>query len=144
MITASADMTIERPVEDVFAFLTDASNHRRWDSTSIDMVPLEAVPWRTGLEFREVRRIGPRPMEVRSRIAGFEPDRSMDLESLTGPAFRGHWRLAAVDGGTRLRWNGELEPSGLMRILAPLIERQFRRTTASNFARLKDVLEGRP
>jgi hypothetical protein len=142
MITATADITIHRPIEDVFAFLTDASNHGRWDSTSIEMVPLEPGPWRAGLEFREVRRIGPRPTEVRSRIAGFEAGRSMDLESLTGPSFRGHWRLATVDGGTHLRWNGELEPSGIMGLLAPLIQRQFRKTTASNFARLKEVLEG--
>jgi hypothetical protein len=141
MITASADIVIHRPIEDVFAFLTDASNHRRWDSTSVEMEPLQPGPWRAGLEFREVRRIGPRPTEVRSRIAAFEAGRSMDLESLTGPTFRGHWRLSAVDGGTQLRWNGELEPSGLMGILAPLIQRQFRATTAANFDRLKEALE---
>jgi polyketide cyclase/dehydrase/lipid transport protein len=141
MITASADVTIHRRIEDVFAFLTDASNHRRWDSTSIEMVPEQPGPWREGLEFREVRRIGPRATEVRSRIASFEDGRSMDLESLTGPTFRGHWRLADVDGATRLRWTGELEPTGLSRILAPVIQGQFRRTTAANFARLKAVLE---
>jgi hypothetical protein len=142
MITASADVTVDRPVEDVFLFLTDAANHGRWDSTSIEMEPLQPGPWHEGLEFREVRRIGRRPTEVRSRIARFESGRSMDLESLTGPTFRGHWRLSAVDGRTRLRWTGELEPSGLARILSPLIQRQFRQTTAANFARLKDVLEG--
>jgi hypothetical protein len=107
------------------------------------MEPLQPGPWRQGLEFREVRRIGPRPVEVRSRIAAFDPGRGMDLESLTGPSFRGHWRLSPVEGGTRLKWNGELASSGLMRVLAPLIQRQFRQTTAANFARLKDVLEGR-
>jgi hypothetical protein len=142
VITASADTVIQRPIGEVFAFLTDASNHPRWDSTSVEMVPLEAGPWRKGLEFQEVRRIGPRPSAVRSRIAQFEPGGSMDIESLTGPSFRGRWRLSAVEEGTRLRWTGELEPTGLARILAPVIERQFRRTTTANFARLKAVLEG--
>lgn len=31
MITASADITIHRPIQDVFAFLTDAANHPRWE-----------------------------------------------------------------------------------------------------------------
>lgn len=97
MITASADITIDRPLQDVFAFLTDAANHPRWDSTSVEMEPLEPGPWRAGLTFRELRRIGPRTMEVRSRIAALEPDSSMDLESLTGPTFRGHWRLTPLD-----------------------------------------------
>jgi hypothetical protein len=47
----------------------------------------------------------------------------LDLESLTGPTFRGHWHLSADDGRTRLRWTGELELSGLARILSPLIQR---------------------
>jgi uncharacterized membrane protein len=142
MITADADLFIGRPIEEVFAFLTDVTNHPRWDTSSIEMVPLQPGPWRKGLEFHEVRRIGPRITEVRSRIAGFEPDRSMDLESLTGPSFRGHWRLSAADGGTRLRWTGELQPTGVMRFIAPLIERQFRRATATNFERLQQLLEG--
>jgi uncharacterized protein YndB with AHSA1/START domain len=141
VITASADVTIDRPVDEVFAFLTDASNHRRWDSTSIEMVPLQPGPWHQGMEFREVRRVGPRPTEVRSRIAAIESGRSMDLESMTGPPFRGHWRLSGEGGQTRLRWTGELETSGLARLLSPLIQRQFRQTTAANFARLKDILE---
>ena len=142
MITASADITIERPIEDVFAFLTDAANHRRWDSTSIEMVPSEPGPWRRGLEFRELRLIGRRPTEVRSRIAAFEPNQSMDLESLTGPTFRGHWRLSAAEGRTLLRWTGELELSGFAHLLSPLIQRQFRRTTAASFTKLRNVLEG--
>jgi uncharacterized protein YndB with AHSA1/START domain len=143
MISASADITIRRPVDEVFAFLTEASNHQRWDSTSIEMDPQSPGPWHEGLEFREVRRIGPRPTEVRSRIAAFDATaHSMDLESLTRPTFRGHWRLSAVDGGTRLQWTGELEPSGPSRLLAPLIQRQFGKTTTANFAQLKRVLEG--
>ena len=142
MITANADVFIRRPIEYVFAFLTDAINHPRWDSSSVAMVPVQPGPWREGLEFHEVRRIGLRPTEIRSRIAGYEPGRSMDLESLAGPPFRGHWQLVAADGVTRLRWTGELQPAGLMRLFAPLIERQFRRSTATNFARLQTLLEG--
>ena len=103
------------------------------------MVPSDAGQWRKGLEFREVRLIGRRPTEVRSRIAAFEPHQSMDLESLTGPTFRGHWPLSMADG---LRWTGELELSGLARALSPLIQRQFRQTTAANFTKLKEILEG--
>ena len=142
MITATADVTIDRPIEDVFAFLTEAANHGLWDSTSIEMVPSESGPWRQGLEFRELRLIGRRPTEVRSRIAEFEPNQGMDLESLTGPTFRGHWRLSAADGRTRLRWTGELELSGFARVLSALIQRQFRHATAANFTKLKSVLEG--
>ena len=143
MITASADITIDRPVQEVFAFVTDERNHPKWDSTSVEMEALEPGPWRPGSTFREVRRIGPRTTEMRSRVADLTPGSSMDIESLTGPMFRGHWRFEAIGDATRLRWTGELQPGGAQRLLQPLIARQFRATTSANFARLKDVLEGR-
>jgi uncharacterized protein YndB with AHSA1/START domain len=41
MITQAIELDIARPVEEVFAFLTDARNHPRWDSTSVAMEPDE-------------------------------------------------------------------------------------------------------
>jgi carbon monoxide dehydrogenase subunit G len=140
VITHSVDLTIARPVEEVFAFLTDARNHPRWDTTSVVMEPQENGPWHQGLVFREVRRI-PRPTEVRSRIADFEANERFDMESLSGPSFRGHWRFAPEGTGTRLRWSCEMEVSGLARLFEPLIQRQFRRTVSRNFQRLKALLE---
>src|ERR1043166_6151636 len=109
MITKSIDIRIERPVADVFAFLTDAANHPRWDASSVVMEPQEPGAWHAGLTFREVRRIGPRTMEFRSRIAELEPDRKMELRSLSGPPFQGHWRFSPSNGGTRLQWSGEMQ-----------------------------------
>jgi hypothetical protein len=60
MITQAIDLQIGRPLEDVFAFLTDARSHPLWDSTSLVMEPQEGGPWHQGLTFREVRRV-PKP-----------------------------------------------------------------------------------
>ncbi len=140
-ITKSIDITIGRPVEEVFAFLTDAANHARWDSSSLVMEPQEAGPWRAGLTFREVRRIGPRPTEVRSVIAELEPNRRMELRSLSGPPFQGHWRFSPMGSSTRLRWTGEIELVGFARLFAPLVTRSFSQSAETNFARLKMILE---
>jgi uncharacterized membrane protein len=141
MITKSIDITINRPVEEVFAFLTDASNHPRWDSSSVLMDPKEPGPWHAGMTFREVRRIGPRTTEFRSTIAELEPNRRMELRSLSGPPFQGHWRFSPVDGNTRLQWSGEMRLTGPMRIFEPIVARSFSQSVDANFARLKQVLE---
>ena len=59
------------------------------------MVPQEPGPWRAGTTFREVRRIDE-----------LEPNRLMELRSLTGRPFQGHWRFASAGTGTRLQWTG--------------------------------------
>src|SRR5215208_852266 len=134
MIRHAVTLSIARPVDQVFAFLTDARNHPRWDTTSVVMEPLEPGAWRSGLAFREVRRI-PRPTEVRSRIADFRVNERFDMESLSGPPFSGHWRFAPHGDGTRLEWSCEMALTGLARLFEPLIAAQFRRTTTRNFER---------
>ena len=47
MIEHAVEIEIERPLEEAFAFLADAANHPR--------------------AFREVRRMGPRRMEILER-----------------------------------------------------------------------------
>lgn len=140
-IVETVQVDIDRPVGEVFEFLTDARNHPVWDTSSVQMQPDEVGPWRAGLEFREVRRIGPRQVTVRSRIAAIDAPHGMDIESVSGPPFTGTWRLEEHLGGTRLRWTGRIRLPGTQRLLRPLIARSFRRTSVANFARLKSVVE---
>jgi carbon monoxide dehydrogenase subunit G len=142
MITKSIDITIDRPVEEVFAFLTDAANHPKWDRSSVAMELEQPGPWRTGTTFREVRRTGPGTSAIRSTIAELEPNRRMEIRSLSGAPFQGHWRLAPDGTGTRLQWSGEMQITGFARLFEPLIARSFSKDVEANFARLKRLLEG--
>lgn len=143
MLTKSVDITIDRPVQDVFAFLTEAANHPRWDRSSIAMEPSEPGPWRAGLTFREVRRVGPRPIEIRSTVAELEPNRRLEIRSLSGPPFQGHWLFSPAGSGTRLQWTGQMRLTGIARLFEPLIARSFGKSVDANFARLKRILEGK-
>ena len=141
MIKHGVEIRIGRPVEDVFAFLTDSTNHPKWDDSSVSMEPDEQGPWHTGLTFHEVRRMGPRRMEVESRLAAFVPNESMDIDSISGPEFHGHWRFSPDGSGTALRWSCEMGVQGPARIAEPLIARSFRKACDKNFAHLKALLE---
>ena len=141
MIQHRVEIIIHRPVEKVFAFLTDATRHPSWDTSSVAMEPQEAGDWRTGLKFREVRRIGGRETEVFSQIAYLEPNHRFDMKSLTGPDFEGHWSFEPAGAATRLRWNCQMKLVGFARLFEPLIARQFKQATDANFMRLKGLLE---
>jgi hypothetical protein len=142
VIQHQIDITIQRPVADVFAFLTNPSNHPKWDSTSVSMEQLEPGPWQTGTRLREVRNLGGRPTEVASQVAYLEPNRRFNIASLSGPEWRGQWDFTPVGDATRLQFEGRLTFTGLMRLFEPLIARGFKRQLNENFARLKRVLEG--
>ncbi len=141
MIQHAIDLEINRPVQDVFAFVTTEKNHSKWDSLSVVMEPQEEGPWRPGLKFREVRKLGGRDKEVFSQIEVLEPNKRMEIQSLTGPYFHGSWVFEAVGNSTRLHYKAQLKMSGPMKLLEPLIAGQFKKQLEANFARLKQVLE---
>lgn len=141
MIQHTVDVRFNRPVDEVFAFLTNASNHARWDHLSVAMEPQEPGPWHQGLQFREVRKMGGRDTEVYSQIASFTPNQRFDIDSVSGPEFHGHWVFTAEGSQTRLQYTAELQMSGLGRLFEPLLARQFKRQLDENFGRLKQVLD---
>ena len=56
----SADLKVNRPVEKVFAWLTNPENQGKFDKSSLKMEALTPGPWRTGTQFRELRDPGDR------------------------------------------------------------------------------------
>jgi uncharacterized protein YndB with AHSA1/START domain len=141
MIEHAVEVRINRPPAAVFAFVTDAANHPRWDTSSVSMTPDQPGPWAAGMTFHEVRKMGPRQMEIQSKVAALVPGESMEIESLTGPEFHGHWRFIPDGDGTVLRWSCEMAVSGAGRPFQPLIARSFRTACDQNFARLKQLFE---
>jgi carbon monoxide dehydrogenase subunit G len=141
MIRHAVEIRVERPVEDVFAFLTDSKNHPKWDDSSGSMKPDQGGPWHAGLTFHEVRRMGPRRMEIQSRLSALVPNESMDIDSITGPEFHGHWRPAPDGSGTTLRWSCEMGVDGPARLAEPMIARSFRKACDKSFGQRKRLLE---
>ena len=60
MLTFAAELLVNRPVEQVFAWLTNAENQGKFDKSSLKMEVLTPGPWRAGTQFRELRDVGGR------------------------------------------------------------------------------------
>ena len=52
--------------------------------------------------------------------------------------------FTAVPEGTRMRWTRELQPSGLLRLMAPIIVRVGQRQEKTIWTNLKHLLEEQP
>jgi Polyketide cyclase / dehydrase and lipid transport len=83
MLKFAADLQVNRPVEQVFAWLTNGDNQGKFDKSSLKMEALTPGPWRTGTQFRELRDLGGRKTEVLSEIAELEPNRRFVIRSKT-------------------------------------------------------------
>jgi hypothetical protein len=141
MLKFAADLRVDRPVEQVFAWLTTAENQGKFDKSSLKMEALTPGPWQAGTQFRELRDLGGRKSEVLSEVAELEPNRRFVIRSKTGPEWLGIWLFEPDGNSTHLRWTGQLRMKGFGRLLEPLIGHQMRAQIDRQFAQLPSIVE---
>jgi len=145
-VSASTTMTvtIARPVEDVFAVLSDVENVPIWSSNTIEERLLTPGPLRKGSRRRAViRGFAGRTMQNEAEMIEFEPNRRMVVKVLNAPVPA---RIVIEftpthDGGTRLEWTGIVSPRGLLAPTAFLIARLYRVAFEKDLRNLKALMD---
>ncbi len=142
MIEHTATVHLNRPVEQVFAFVSDTHNLHTWQSNLIESQQLSAGPIQAGTRIREVRRLGRRPSQIEAEMTVFEVNKRFATQTVTKPSVMVSYEFEAEDGGTRLTYTFTMLTHGMMWLLQPLIAGAIKRQTRSDFQRLKHVLKG--
>ncbi len=141
MIEHEASIHLNRPVEQVFAYLADIRNLATWQANILEQEQLtEGLP-RVGTRFREIRRLGRWPTEILAELTVFEPDKRFATKTLTRPQVTVSYSFEPEGGGTRLLYEFVMVTSGMMRLFEPLIARALKKQSVADFERLKRVLE---
>ena len=115
---AQRSVTIARPVDAVFAYLTDGEKCPQWRSSVLDIARVAGdggirTRYRQGVRGPMGRRIA-----ADYEITAHEPDRVIEFQAIAGPARpHGRYELAPDDGGTRLTFTLDAELTGLKRLL---------------------------
>ena len=141
MIQHEVTVHLNKPVEQVFAFLMDTSKLSTWQSNLIKSEALTEGPLRTGSRFREVRRIQGKESEIEAEITALELNQRLETRTVSKPQAKVSYFLHPEQGGTRLQYKFILETSGMMRLMEPLIAKSIKEDTASDFESLKRILE---
>lgn len=144
MVREEHSVMIDRPVGEVFAYLTDVTNVPEWQE-GVHEIRLEAeAPVSQGTRFTEIRKFLGRRLESKLEVSEHEPDRRFTVRTLSGPVpFTVRHTFEASGQGTRVDVVGEGEPGGFFKIGEALVARQARRMFERDFAKLKAVLEAR-
>jgi len=141
MIQHEVSIHLNRPVEQVFAFLMDSSKLATWQSNLIKSESLTEGPLRTGSRFHEVRRINGKETEIQGEITALELNKRLETKTTTKPQAMVSYALDPEHGGTLLKYKFVLVTSGFMRLLEPLIAKSIQEENDADFKNLKRVLE---
>ena len=143
MFTRTIAITIARPIEEVFAFVSDARNRPRWDE-SVDSEELTSrEPVGVGSTVRTRMRSMGRDYELHWEVVEHDAPTSQRIESTSGPFSTTLLYDLSEDGdGTLVRFSVTGRPTGALRLTQPLIARNTQRNLDQAFPRLKELLEG--
>jgi uncharacterized protein YndB with AHSA1/START domain len=141
MPEATQTVEIRRPPAEVFAFLSEGENDRRWRSGVLD-IRRKSGQGRGAIYEQGVKGPLGRRVPADYEITAYEPDRRIGFRAIAGPVRpEGSFELTPVgSGGTRVTFTLRVEPRGLARVMSPLVARTMRSEVAQ-LERLQAVLE---
>jgi carbon monoxide dehydrogenase subunit G len=143
MAKIEASVIINRPVEEVWRFVTDLSNAADCFPNTVEIKQTSQGPLGVGSTFlhRFLKQT------VTGRCTEYDPSRKFTNEATSGP-IRGStfsFSMETNDGNTRLSLTGDLEPSGFYRLFWPFIAgrsvRQGKVEFESKVGNVKRILE---
>lgn len=143
MIRFTNTIEIDRPVAEVFAYLTDLEHTPEWNRAISRTRKVSAGDPRVGTVYEQTRTT-PGPATERLRITAIEPDVLLEVqgELASLPALL-RYRLRGAGSGTTLVNHVEIRPRAALRLLAPVVGPRIERAVAGNLAVLKTKLENR-
>jgi carbon monoxide dehydrogenase subunit G len=132
---------IARPIEDVFAFLSDLENIPKWNYAIVETRKVSAGPVGVGTTYQQVRSV-PNRSEERLEITTYHPPRQLEIRGQLG-LFRSRlsYALDATGEGTQVTNTVEVQLRGPGRLLGRLAVPRVREAVAANLRKLKDLLE---
>ena len=142
MVDRSDSIVIERPIEEVFAYVAEVTNDPAWHTDILEARKTTEGPvgkgtvWHT--QFKPLMGISEGDMEVVS----FEPNRVLAMRGDVGPMHPTlTYRFEPADGGTRFTRQVQISVSGWMKVMQPIIGMMLPKQNQGFLANLKRVLE---
>jgi len=131
-------ITIDRPIDEVFAFLSDFENMPKWNYHVLEVRNLSERQISVGTTYHQVRKTDQQDF----RIIEFELEHTVAVKSLpqSSPSFERRFTLYEEGNTTRIRDQWKLD-TGRPALLERLGRGRVKSAVAENFAKLKELLE---
>lgn len=133
----SVGETIDRRLEDVWAYLTDFSHAKHWMTGVEEMTQLTQGPIELGTRFR----FKSRGRERESHVTALEPGKQIALTSTQGGVTATYtYSLASAGDGTEVTLNAVCRATGFWKLLHPIIMLAMKKSDSSHLAKLKAAI----
>jgi hypothetical protein len=141
-IVARHSIEIRRPIEDVFAVLTDVTLTGRWYPAQVEEWWITEPPHGIGSVRRARVKVLGRSIENDAVVTEHDPPRRAAMKGLSASApFEVTLAFERIDGGTRVVVDSDFHLRGVMRLIGPMFIRNYERGWDRGIASLKRMME---
>jgi uncharacterized protein YndB with AHSA1/START domain len=142
LVHIEGEIVIGRPVEEVFDFVADQQNEPRYNTQMRGSEKITEGPIGVGTRYRAEVVTGRQVVPMVIEVTEFERPRMLaSTTRMSSMDIRYALTFAPVSQGTRMRWVGDVEPKGWLRLLTPWVGWVGRRQELRIWTSLKDLLE---
>jgi carbon monoxide dehydrogenase subunit G len=143
MINLDLGVLIDRPVKDVFAFVSNPNNMSKWNTAVVSLEQVTPGAVNVGSKFKTVGEMMGRRIEGEMQITAYEPDTKCGFQVTAGPMQVNLTMIFKTVGtGTKVSLNAQGNPGGIFKLAEGVMTGQVKSMMEGNLARLKTALEG--
>ena len=142
MMTIEHSVVINRPVQEVFAFISNFENNAQWQSGVLEVHKTSQGTVGVGSTGTEVLQFMGRRMEITFEVTEYEENTKFGFKITSGPMpMKGTETFESVEGGTRVNLALQGEASGMFSLAGPMIGGIVRRLVEADCSSVKALLE---
>jgi uncharacterized protein YndB with AHSA1/START domain len=143
MVKVELSVIINRPVAEVFAFVTDPANNAKWQDGLVESRLVSSGSVGVGAQITDVRKFIGRDMDSKLEVTAFEPNKKFGEKVISGPLkFEIIETFEPSGDGTKVSLLAQGEPGGFFKLAEGMVQKQLQGQLEGDAQRLKKVLEG--
>jgi uncharacterized protein YndB with AHSA1/START domain len=141
MSTISYDITINKPVDQVFGYLIDAANHKTWQAGILDVKVTPDGPVGIGSVYHYTTQVMGRKMETQLQVSAFEPNKKWSVKTIGVPtSVETSYIFESAGNATKLTLSMDMA-GGFPAAAEAMVKSQIQKTLADQGNNIKKTLE---
>jgi len=142
MARIEESVEIKRPVDNVFAYTTDAKSWAKWQSIIPEAEQTSQGPVSVGTTFKGTSRMMGRSMKWTATATEYEPSRKFGKNITSGSmTIEQHNSYDPTEGGIKFTIVYDMKVGGLLKLFSPMLVSSMRKELKKSLGNLKSVLE---
>ena len=142
MVTHEVAITIYRPIQEVFAYVSDFQKSLEWQSGLVESKRISEGAQGVGAQYVGARNFMGRKLESTIELTSFEQDKQFAYKSISGSThYQQSFHFETTAEGTKVSTWIEMETGGILGLAKPLIASSLKHDMGADFDTLKARLE---